>query len=208
MDATEHFEDAAAWLSSTPAAANLSNDSKLEIYGLYKVATVGPEPDCPAPSFFSLPATKAKWNAWKAQGEKYGEDAQGAKEKYIEISEEIGYQVGKTSKGGVGGVVVSSMSRTDMDSEEELHEPVHARAMDGDIQALTDILKSDGDLINSQDEFGMSPLHYAADRGHVDTVRMLLDKGADRSLQDSEGLTPFQLAEPMQNERVLNLLRP
>ena len=31
MDATEHFEDAAAWLSSTPAAANLSNDSKLEV---------------------------------------------------------------------------------------------------------------------------------------------------------------------------------
>jgi hypothetical protein len=65
METAEHFEDAAAWLSSTPAAANLSNDTKLEvssmlrcaetifndssasriqIYGLYKVATVGPEP--------------------------------------------------------------------------------------------------------------------------------------------------------------------
>jgi len=29
--AGEHFEDAAAWLSSTPAAANLSNDVKLEV---------------------------------------------------------------------------------------------------------------------------------------------------------------------------------
>lgn len=67
--AGEEFEDAAAWLSSTPAAASLSNEAKLEvrslgnqcsqihfadllilsrwfrqIYGLYKVVTVGPNP--------------------------------------------------------------------------------------------------------------------------------------------------------------------
>jgi hypothetical protein len=75
--------------------------------------------DIPAPSFFSLPATKAKWNAWKAQGDVYGQDAQGAKERYVEIAEEIGYQVGKTNKGAMGGVVVSSMSNTAGHTDEE-----------------------------------------------------------------------------------------
>jgi len=66
--------------------------------------------DSPAPSFFSLPATKAKWNAWKAQGEKYGDDEDAAKDRYVEIATEIGYEVGKKNKVGMGGVVVSSMS--------------------------------------------------------------------------------------------------
>jgi hypothetical protein len=39
-----HFHHAAAWLSSTPATASLPNDTKLEIYALYKIATIGFEP--------------------------------------------------------------------------------------------------------------------------------------------------------------------
>lgn len=39
-----HFQDASTWLTSTPAAANLPTDTKLEIYGLYKVATIGFRP--------------------------------------------------------------------------------------------------------------------------------------------------------------------
>jgi len=100
------------------------------------VATAGPEPFVPdhehnktplirkadvfllwrfgsdslAPSFFSLPATKAKWNAWKAEGDKYGEDEDAAKDRYVEIAIGIGYEVGKKNKVGMGGVVVSSMS--------------------------------------------------------------------------------------------------
>lgn len=52
----DDFDQAAAWLSSAPAAAQLSNDAKLEvgiriksladkqIYGLYKVALTGSGP--------------------------------------------------------------------------------------------------------------------------------------------------------------------
>lgn len=75
--------------------------------------------DTTAPSFFSLPPTKAKWNAWKAQGGTHGEDVDSAKERYVEIAEEIGYRIGQTSKGGVGGVVVSSMSNNDANADSE-----------------------------------------------------------------------------------------
>lgn len=33
----EYFEDAAAWLSSTPAAANLPNQTKLEVRPIFPI---------------------------------------------------------------------------------------------------------------------------------------------------------------------------
>lgn len=64
--------------------------------------------DVPAPGFFSGPAVKAKYSAWKTHGEKYAglakENAQvrgdsdalsfgqaRAKERYIEIAREVGW---------------------------------------------------------------------------------------------------------------------
>jgi hypothetical protein len=38
---SETFLAAADWLSTSPAAAKLTNEAKLELYGLYKIATVG-----------------------------------------------------------------------------------------------------------------------------------------------------------------------
>lgn len=39
-----HFHNAATWLSSTPASGNLSTEAKLEIYGLFKTATIAFQP--------------------------------------------------------------------------------------------------------------------------------------------------------------------
>jgi hypothetical protein len=76
--------------------------------------------DSPAPSFFSLPATKAKWTAWSTQGEKYGSNTDEACERYLEIAEELGYKwkgEGKSSGSGVGGGAVSAFARDE--SEEQ-----------------------------------------------------------------------------------------
>ncbi|KAJ9105173.1 hypothetical protein QFC19_003633 [Naganishia cerealis] len=164
-----HFKDASAWLTSAPAAANLSIDTKLEIYGLYKVATVGFRPfvrfhfnvlalysinivlkwillslqnsDIPQPGFFSLPAAKAKYSAWQSQGEKYSKlssesiadqsDAAAAaaaqdagraqaKERYLEIAQQIGWTAASEDGQGSGdgkrsgmGMAVSTMRNDD-----------------------------------------------------------------------------------------------
>ena len=73
------FEDACARMSSQDIADQvtaLSNEDKLEIYGLFKQATVG---DCntACPGMFD-PKGKAKWNAWDAKKGMSSDDAKAA----------------------------------------------------------------------------------------------------------------------------------
>ena len=75
------FEDATARMSSQDVAdqvSALSNEDKLEFYGLFKQATVG---DCNTerPGMFD-PKGKAKWDAWDA---KKGMSADDAKAAYV-----------------------------------------------------------------------------------------------------------------------------
>ena len=44
------------------------------------------------------------------------------------------------------------------------------------------------------DNSGMSPLHLAARDGHLDAILVLLEAGADTTLQDNEGKTPWNYA--------------
>ena len=42
------------------------------------------------------------------------------------------------------------------------------------------------------DEYGRSPLHYAALHGNLDEVKSLIANGADINMQDDGGMTPLQ----------------
>jgi acyl-CoA-binding protein len=53
------FEDAVQAVNDLP---NLSDATRLQLYGLYKVSTVG-QNDTAKPGFFN-PVGAAKWNAW------------------------------------------------------------------------------------------------------------------------------------------------
>ncbi|GHJ88535.1 hypothetical protein NliqN6_4937 [Naganishia liquefaciens] len=225
-----HFHNAAAWLSSTPAAGNLATETKLEIYGLFKTATIGFQPNVPAPGFFSGPAAKAKHAAWKTQGEKYQRMAQDdsnetqddaaflatgqarAKSRYIEIAKEIGWSVPvegeeENSKGSGMGMKVSTMRQEESPSgETDGVLPVHDAAAEGDLSALKRELARNPSSLNAQDSMGLTPLHLASDRGHVDAVRYLLESGADRMLKDSEDLLAYDMAKDLDRREIMRML--
>ncbi|KAK6177473.1 hypothetical protein SNE40_015567 [Patella caerulea] len=53
----------------------------------------------------------------------------------------------------------------------------------------------DHNVINTQDEEGLTPLHYAAKNGNIEMVRVLLHRGADVSIKENDDfLTPLSIA--------------
>ena len=66
------------------ALSKLSNEKKLEIYALYKQATVG-DVNTDRPGMFDQKG-RAKWDAWSG---KKGMGSEEAKQAYIEIGEAV-----------------------------------------------------------------------------------------------------------------------
>ncbi|KAK8783496.1 hypothetical protein V5799_010140 [Amblyomma americanum] len=52
----------------------------------------------------------------------------------------------------------------------------------------------------------MSLLHWACDRGHLEVVKLLLDRGADPEAKDAEGQTPLHYAASCGHQQVAELL--
>lgn len=67
-------------------------------------------------------------------------------------------------------------------------------ARKGDAAAVEKLL-DEGVDVNTKFRYGATALFYACDHGHVDVVKVLLDKGADLTIKDTfYGFTPLMLA--------------
>jgi ankyrin repeat protein len=75
-------------------------------------------------------------------------------------------------------------------------------ARKGDAAAVKKLL-DEGVDVNTKFRYGTTALFFACDHGHVDVVKVLLDKGADLTLKDSfYGFTPLMLAvSPAQKKK-------
>jgi hypothetical protein len=76
----------------------------------------------------------------------------------------------------------------------------------GDARALKDLLAA-GANVNEQDEQGWTPLNWAAGRGDVDAVRLLLEHGADVTLTGRDNRTPLMIAKAADRREVAEILK-
>ncbi|MDD9901642.1 MAG: ankyrin repeat domain-containing protein [Alphaproteobacteria bacterium] len=64
-----------------------------------------------------------------------------------------------------------------------------------------------GARIDTKNDFGLTPLHYAASKGAPATVSFLLQKGADKDVRDKRGWTPMDYAAHRKHEEIIAVLR-
>jgi ankyrin repeat protein len=71
---------------------------------------------------------------------------------------------------------------------------------------INELLIDKGANIHAKDVSEKTPLHHAAQYGHLKVVKLLLDKGADINARDKDNMTPSQLAAKVGYKEVSDLL--
>ncbi|KAJ6575014.1 hypothetical protein B0H19DRAFT_934679, partial [Mycena capillaripes] len=197
----------------------------LQLYGLFKYITVSSVPSSPRPSIFDFTG-RAKWDAWTAAGNIYSAKAD-AESRYLEIARGLGWTEGivlpetapesesqdiwdsddddvnqpSKSSGETGGfgTSVSSMARPEDESDTSLH----GLAISDHLRGLVSLLQEDPNVdLNARDEFGYTPLHLAADRGHSSVVQFLLENGADKTIKVDISYSPVSSAHVVSRTRM------
>ncbi|KAG8741606.1 hypothetical protein FRC12_015613 [Ceratobasidium sp. 428] len=219
---SDEFQSAVAYINQLPSSVNVSTSTQLQLYAAYKCVTAGPKPTSSRPSFFDMTG-RAKWDAWDNLSKTLAEEVdptQAAEQLYLQQARNLGWSEAETSlkgnlnapsssrassgKGGGGmGISVSVPEPTSSEPEES----VHGFAVNGDALGLQLLLDGKPSLVNARDEFEYTPLHLAADRGHLNVVRLLLSRGADTSLKDQDGDTALEIATVAKHDPIVQILR-
>ncbi|CDO64993.1 acyl-CoA-binding protein, putative [Plasmodium reichenowi] len=77
----------------------------------------------------------------------------------------------------------------------------------GDLASIKKNLKHNPSLINKKNSSGLTPLHYACDRGYIDIVKYLVHQGANINVEDSYGDTPLHMAAYSEKLNVVDFLK-
>ncbi|KAF8610656.1 ankyrin [Ceratobasidium sp. AG-I] len=213
------FQSAVEYINHIPASTNISTTIQLQLYAAYKCVTAGVRPTASRPSFFDM-SGRAKWDAWDSFSKTLEDEVdpvQAAEERYIQQARNLGWhegqeipsnsQEGERRSGGGGGGMGTSVSVPVGNDTASVEDSVHGFAISGNIGGLEALLDEQPALVNARDEFEYTPLHLAADRGHLDVIRLLLSRGADTTLKDQDGDTGLEIAAVAKHEAIVQMLR-
>ncbi|CAL1282905.1 unnamed protein product [Larinioides sclopetarius] len=78
-------------------------------------------------------------------------------------------------------------------------------AKESDVGKVYEVVQN-GIEVNSSDDQGNTPLHYASQYGNIAVVKLLLDFGATYVAKNQQGKTPFQVADNNNTKVLLNLV--
>ena len=114
----------------------------------------------------------------------------------------------------LAAVVLSALAMCGLTSCGRKHYPVTRAeigeidnaAKNGDLEKVKALLKYNPDLVNSKNQYGDTPLHWAAGEGHKDIVALLLADKADVNATGIYGYTPLHWAAQLGYTDVAELL--
>jgi len=191
------FEKAALHMKSL--LGKLSTEDLLYFYGRYKQARCGRCTE-DKPGFFDFQA-KQKWAAWSQLGDMAKEEAMS---QYVEKMDEVDpgwLDRVDLSSGEDGGekcwVSVSSLAKEQADRDVQIEDEAKTVCdwiKEGNVRRVESSL-TENDVRKYRDENGLGLIHWAADRGCLEIVRILAgNPGLDVNLQDDDGQTALHYA--------------
>lgn len=68
---------------------------------------------------------------------------------------------------------------------------LHQAAENGDLSLVRNIVESNKKMVNAGDEFGITPLHFAAINNHIQVVTYLISRGGRVNSKTKKGITPL-----------------
>ena len=86
--------------------------------------------------------------------------------------------------------------------------PLHYAAWFGSSSVVLKELLDHGARIDARNDRGITALYFASVTGHEAQVRLLLERGADRSLASNSGYTPLRAAKVKGLDGIVALLDP
>ncbi|PRD34169.1 UNVERIFIED_CONTAM: acbd6 [Trichonephila clavipes] len=189
----------------TENASVMQQDDLLYLYGRYKQALNGVCNE-PMPGILKF-KSRSKWSAWHDLGNMTKEEAM---KQYIEKVSRISPDWDASNKKEAKkkshfGPVNSTCQKTDTDLKDEA-KTVFDFVKEGNLNRIKELILSDPSVKNCCDEGGLSLLHWACDRGHMEIADFLISSGTDINCQDKDGQTPLHYASSCGHEEVISLL--
>jgi ankyrin repeat protein len=84
--------------------------------------------------------------------------------------------------------------------------PSHDAAERGDLENVRTLLQADPGLVSSKDEYGGTPLHWAAQMGQKAMAELRLSNSADANAKDNDARTPLHWAAETGQKDIIQLL--